>query len=218
MPSRGLLHWQDGSGWLVFSGGESDGSPLRARALARAGVGDSVIYLSLAQDGGEALQEDLEDLGALAGYVLNLEQETPAAVEKQLAEASLIVIETDDHVNTLHHLLRGAALAGLQAAYDRGALILVEGLAINLFGTWALADSGDLLPGLDWVKSAFMEPGVTGADDSRAVQAVLQQLPEAISIEIGAGSALCLGGRGELETWGLGQVTISLGSSYQDAS
>lgn len=215
MPSRGLLNWLDGSGWLILSGGDTAGSPLRAQALARGLSVGIVIYISLADDEGEALQEDMEDLGAPAGYILNLEDEEPDAVGNQLKDASLIVIESGENVNTLYRLLKGAPVDGLQEAYERGALILLEGLAVNLLGKWVMSDGGEILPGLDWLKSAFIEPGVTGADESRAVQAVFAEFPEAIAIEIGEGSALCLGGNGEIEAWGEKQVTISLGSSYQ---
>jgi hypothetical protein len=215
MPSRGLLNWQEGSGWLVFSGGDTAGSPLRAQVLTRAMADGPVIYLSLADDEGEALQEDLEDLGATVGYILNLEDEEPESILKELQQASLIVIEAGDSVNRLYRLLRGAAIEGLQAAYERGAGILVEGLAVNLFGKWVMSDSGEILDGLDWLQNAFIEPGVTGADESRAVQAVFAEFPEAIAVEIGEGSALYLSASGEIETWGNNQVTISLGSRYQ---
>lgn len=216
MPARGLFQWVEGGGWLIFSGGETAGSPLRAQALARAGSNGGVIYISTADDGGESLQEDIEDLGAPAGYVLDIQAEDAESIVRQITEASFIVIEVGESLNNLHDLLKDAPITGLRAAYERGAIILVEGLAMNLFGGWMMTDGGQILEGLNWVKSAFLESGVTGADESRAVQAVLAELPECVAIEIGVGSALALGAGGEIEIWGQKQVTVSLGSSYQE--
>lgn len=216
MPARGLLQWLDGAGWLVFSGGDAAGSPLRAQALARAGADGGALYISLAEDEGEALQDDMEDLGAPAGYVLDIPAEQADAIIKQLTEASIIVIEVGENLNPLYDLLKGAPLTGLQAAYERGAIILVEGLAINVFGGWLMTDSGEILAGFGWLKNAFLEAGVTGADESRAVQDVLAELPDCIAIEIGVGSAFALGAAGDIEIWGEKQVTISLGKSYSE--
>src|SRR5690349_1773009 len=119
MPSRGLLSWPEGSGWLVLSGGDMAGSPLRAQALTRAIADGNVIYISLADDEGESLQEDMEDLGASAGYILNLEDEEDDAIAKQLKDASLIVIESGDNINALYRLMEGAVIDGLKAAYER---------------------------------------------------------------------------------------------------
>jgi hypothetical protein len=214
MPKRGLLEWIAGAGWLIFSGGEADGSPLRAQALTRVAADGQVIYISLAADEGEALQEDLEDLGASAGYILDVRHESAADSLEQLTSACLVVIESGENVNALYAALQGAPLQGIQAAYERGAVILIEGLAANLFGKWVLSDEGEVLEGLDWIKSAFLEPGVTAAGGSRAVQAILRDHPQAIAVEIGDGSALVFGGAGEIEIWGAQQVTISLGSAY----
>jgi hypothetical protein len=216
MPAKGLLNWLDGNGWLVMSGGDTPGSPLRAQALTRIHADGVVIYISLADDEGEALQEDMEDLGAPVGYIVNIEDEEPESLMKHLKEASLIVIESGENIDSLYWLLKDAAVEGLRTAYERGAMILIEGLAVNLFGRWIMSDGGEILPGLDWLQSAFIEPGVTGAGESRAVQAVFAEFPEAIAVEIGEGSALCLGGNDSLETWGEKQVTISLGSAYQN--
>lgn len=218
MPKRGLFQWLDGEGWLVFSGGDSTGSPLRAQALARAGSDGGAIYISLAADNGEALQDDMEDLGAPAGYVLDIPAQPADAIIKQIAEASIIVIELGENLNPLYELLKGAPLSGLQAAYERGAIILIEGLAMNLFGSWMMTDSGEILDGWGWIKKAFLEAGVTGAHESRAVQDVLAELPDCIAIEIGVGSALALGAAGDIEIWGEKQVTISLGKSYTQKS
>lgn len=212
------LQYLSGRGWLVFSGGHTAGSPIRAQALARAKTYGSTAYISLADDDGDALMDDMEDLGARSGYFVDLEFDTPEDIIEQLETASLIVIEIGSSVDTLYSALQGAALQGIREAYQRGALILLEGLTVNLFGRYTLSDDGELLDGFDWVKNTFIEPQSTGLEDSRAVQLVLANIPDAIAINIAAGSALCVGAGGLVEIWGDNrEVTISLGRSYAES-
>lgn len=211
-----VLNWIEGRGWLVFSGGESPGSPLRAQALTRAKPQGGVAYISLADDRGDALLADMDDLGAPYGYMIDIEHEDDDAIIEQLNEASVIVVETGDSLNELASLLPGAAQTGMRQAYERGAVILVEGLAANLFGHIVVTDGGELIEGMDWVKNALIEPAAHGIEDSRAVQLALNENDEAIAISIAGGSALALGPAGQIELWGEQQVTISLGRAYTD--
>jgi len=215
MPTRGLLTWLDGLGWLVLSGGEADtSSPIRAQALARAASGGA-LYISLAADEGEALQEDLEDLGAPAGYVLDLTEDRESLL-KQISEVTLIVVEGGDSLDEVYDALSGAPLEGLRTAYEQGTVILLEGMAVNLLGKWAMTDEGEVLDGIEWVTKAFLEPGVTTVEDSPAIQAVLNEHDEAVGVAIGLGSALALGGMGDLEAWGDEEVVVALGRAYQN--
>ena len=215
MPTRGLLTWLDGLGWLVLSGGEADASsPIRAQALARAASGGA-LYISLAADEGEALQEDLEDLGAPAGYVLDLTEDRESLL-KQISEVTLIVVEGGDSLDAVYDALSGAPLEGLRTAYEQGTVILLEGMAVNLLGKWAMTDEGEVLDGIEWVTKAFLEPGVTTVEDSPAIQAVLNEHDEAVGVAIGLGSALALGGMGDLEAWGDEEVVVALGRAYQN--
>jgi len=214
VPTRGFLNWLDGLGWLVLSGGEADvSSPIRAKALARAASGGA-LYISLAADEGEALQEDLEDLGAPAGFVLDLKEE-PDVLLKQMSEVTLIVVEGGDSLDEVYEALSGAPLEGLRTAYEEGTVILLEGMAVNLLGKWAMTDEGSVLDGIEWVTNAFLEPGVGNIGDSPALQAILSEQDQAVGVAIGLGSALALGGGGDLEAWGEEEVVVALGRGYQ---
>ncbi|MCA9912840.1 MAG: hypothetical protein KC496_05810 [Anaerolineae bacterium] len=209
-----ILKYVSGKGWLVFSGGNTAGSEIRAQALARAGGYGTTVYISLADDGGDSLMDDLRDLGARSGYFIDLDYDSPEEIEEQMKLASFIVIETGSSLDALYHALKGTALEQIQQAYQRGAVVLLEGLAINLFGRWVVSDDGELLEGFNWVQNAFIEPESMGIDDSRAVQAVLSEIADAVAINIALGSALVLGEGGQLQLWGERQVTLSLGSNY----
>lgn len=209
-----FLRYLSGRGWLVFSGGQTEGSPIRAQALARSKAYGATAYISQADDGGDALKDDIEDLGARSGYFVDLEFDLPEDIKEQLEAASFIVIEVGASVDTLYEALKDAAVEGIRAAYQRGAVILLEGLVANIFGRWVLSDSGELLDGLNWVENAFIEPESMGIDDSRAVQMVMASIPDAVAINIAAGSALALGPDGQVEVWGDEKVTISLGRGF----
>lgn len=213
--SEKKLQYLSGSGWLIFSGGNTAGSEIRAQAIARAKSYGVTAYISTADDGGDSLLDDMVDLGARSGYFIDLEFDDPEEMIEQLKTASLIAIEVGSSVDALYHALRGAALEGIKQAYKRGGVVLIEGLAINLFGRWVVSDEGDILDGFNWVLNAFLEPESTSIDDSRAVQTIMQKIEDAIAVNIDTGSALVVGAEGQVEIWGEEKnVTISLGRGY----
>ena len=213
--AENFLKYLSGRGWLIFSGGNTSGSPIRAQALARAKTYGATAYVSLADDGGDSLMDDLEDLGARSGYFVDLQYDEPDDIKEQLETASFIVLEVGSSIDALYQALNEGAIAGLREAYQRGAIILIEGLATNLFGRWVLSDDGELLEGLNWVQNAFIEPESSGVDDSRAVQMVMGQVADAVAINVLAGSAIALGPDGQVEVWGEKEnVTISLGRGF----
>ena len=209
-----ILQYLSGNGWLVFSGGNDALSDVRAQALSRAKVFGQTVYISLADDSGDALMDDMEDLGARTGFFIDLQYDSDEEIIEQLETSSMIVVEIGNSVDALYRLLRGAAAQGISEAYKRGAIVLLEGLTINLFGRWVVSDNGQLLEGLDWVKNAFIEPESMGAEDSRAVRAVLAEIADAGAINVPIGSALALGPNGQVELWGEQLVTISLGRQF----
>jgi hypothetical protein len=216
MAETPLLRWiASADGWLIFSGGHTPGSEIRASALARA-IGDgAVAYISFADDLADSIMDDMEDLGAPTGYLVDVLSEDAATINALLQPVSLIVIESGDSVNDAYRGLAPGTIQAIRAAYESGATIFVEGLAVNLFGRWVVADSGQILDGLDWVQNTFIEPESRGANDSRAVQAVLQQNPDAVAVNVASGSALALGPGNAVEIWGEDrEVTLSLGSDY----
>lgn len=213
--SDNTLQYLSGRGWLILSGGNTAGSPIRASALARSKSYGITAYISTADDGGDALLDDMEDLGARSGYFIDPEYDEDHDIIEEIKTASLVLIEVGSSLDSLYKMLKGATLEGIRQAYERGAVVLVEGLAVNLFGRWIITDGGDIIDGFDWLKNAFIEPQSTGVEDSRAVRAVLNEIADALAINIESGSALALGPEGAVEVWGEEKkVTISLGRKY----
>ncbi len=213
MGANNVFSWLDGAGWLVLSGGADSSGEIRARVLGRAAADGGVVYISLDIEDSSVI-DDMDDLGAPTGYTLDVISEDDETIIKHLTEASVVVVQNTDSVDNLLSALSGAATKGLQAAFERGAIILAEGLGAHVFGAWAVADPGQLTAGLEWVKKTIIIPTAAGVADADKIRETLEKQPEAIAIGIGTGSALAFGPEGEVETWGDGQVTVVLGSSY----
>lgn len=214
MAENKVLRWRDGRGWLVLSGGVMLESEVRARVLERALVEGGVAYIAVNAPAGSDALSDMEDLGAPTGYWVDVQTEDDVALRKQLSEAGIIVIEDTTTPETLRSSLVGAALEGLLDAYERGAVVLLEGRSASVFCAWYVLD-GAVFEGLNWLENALFMPAVTSITESAPARGFLEGQPQAVAVGAGVGSALVLGPAGEVEIWGERQVTIALGRAYQ---
>lgn len=214
MPRNNIFEWPDGAGWLVLSGGADPESDIRAQVLTRLQADGPAVYLALSNgtDAAEAALDDMEDLGAPSGYLVDAAAEDDATLTEKLGEASLIVIEALPTGDDARSALVGAAIDGIEAAYQNGAVILAEGQSAMVFGAWVVLKHNGLKDGFEWLPSALIGPGVTSA----AVWAreLLLTQPAAFAIGIGEGSALALGPEGQIELLGRGEVTVALGQLF----
>lgn len=216
MTHNNVLQWLDGRGWLVLSGGGEYRSDIRAQALARSAADGGVAYVTLGSHSalGEQALNDMEDLGAPSGYLVDVISEDDQTIQSKLAEAGIVVIEGEAGIEDMRAGLIGAAADGIQSAFQNGAVVLVEGNAAAVFGAWILIKINELTSGLAWLENSLVMPGITSVAESGTAQNILMRQPAALAVGIGAGSALALGPDGEVETWGARQVTIALGKDY----
>lgn len=216
MGQNNVLRWRDGRGWLVLSGGADEASDVRARAVGRLSADGGVAYVTFGSHLAEAetALTDLEDLGAPSGYLVDLFTEDDETVQSLLAEAGMVVISVEAEAQEVRSALLGAALQGLQIAYENGAVILAEGSSAAVFGEWLVLPDASIRPGLDWMQGMAVFPGVLAAAEAPTVRQFLDAQPGGIAAGIGVGSALALGPDGEVETWGRRQVTIALGPRF----
>lgn len=212
-----VLEWIDGAGWLVLSGGRDPLSDVRAVALGRMDADGGVAYLGVDEDAVEDLIEDMSELGAPTGYMVNVMTEDDDAILHALQEAALIVIPDDLQPYAWKQVLAGAALKGLRSAFQHGSVVLAEGAATTLFGTVFIHENRGI-PGFDWVKKAFFVPGVTTVAESSVARELLGADEAAIAVGIGVGSALAMGPAGRVETWGAREVTVALGRDHTNGS
>jgi hypothetical protein len=206
MPESSVFRWIDGNGWIVYSGGPDD--DVRATAINRSAADGGIAVIALGGDD-EAVLFDLQDLGIPAGYLVDPVADNDAVVLEKLSGASVVLITGARTAREARAALTGAPLEGMQVAYDQGAVILVEGAAITLFGGWSV--EGELRDGLDWLESAAL---LTDAMDDALARDLLLSTPEAIALTIGQGSAIAFAADGTVETWGQRQIVVRLGSQY----
>lgn len=210
MPTHSVLQWLDGRGWLILSGGADD--EIRAQALGRAAADGGVACVSLSGDGAQAdaLLDDIADLGAPSGYLVDVFGEDDETIRDKLSQAGMIVVGGGSSSTEARGSLRGAALEGMQAAHANGAIVLLEGVSATAFGAWVIEDT--ITPGLEWLESAAVLTGVR--DAAYNAKPIFESQPSAVAIAVMNGSALALGPDGQVETWGGREVTIALGPAY----
>ncbi len=209
MPTSQIFSWKDGAGWLVLSGGNESTSAVRALALERMAADGALACVSFGNSNDDEVLEDLQDLGAPAGYMVDVLAEADDTIREQLGNAAMAVISWEGDAATLRSNLTGAAIAGLEIAYRQGAVILAEGNAAAVFGAH-LSDG----VGFGWLEHGFVVPGLESAAESADVRRMIVEQPQVIVVGPLVGAAITFGGDGTLETWGNRQVTIALGNAY----
>lgn len=217
MAANTVFRWQDGRGWLVFSGGQHQDDAIRAKALERMAADGGLAYLAMGAADAEVAErilDDMVDLGAPSGYLVDVLSEDDDSIYARLSDAGMIVIGDGVNVLTMRTNLHGAVMRGILTAFENGALILAEGNGAAVLGAWILSAEGQPESGLGWLENGLVMPNVTSVShDPRAKDFLLAE-PLGIAVGIGVGSALAFGPDGELEPWGKKEVTIALGGRY----
>lgn len=217
MLERIPFSWLESNGWLVLSGSADTLSEIRAQALSRVNIDGVIAYISLAGDMGDSLMDDMVDLGAPAGYYVDLDDDDNNAVYERLRTASMIVIEPGVSIDLLKKKITQTVIRAIKEALNLGALILFEGIASNLVGEHITTADGKITKGLKFINNVYIATDVSSVFDIADVQKVVTIAPETVFIGIQRGSALILGSNGYIETWGEKQVTISLGTGLDDS-
>ncbi|HVU11385.1 MAG TPA: hypothetical protein VHD90_08910, partial [Phototrophicaceae bacterium] len=199
MPSSNVFHWLDGRGWLIFSGDADD--DIRALALGRAAADGAVACISLSGDPDQLL-DDISDLGAPSGYLVDVLGEDDQTLRDKLAQAGMVIITGGESPLDVRGALYGVALEGIQAAYQNGAIILLENFAATAFSTWIMDE--EIEDGLKWLDGAAVFMDGSAAEQAKPIFA---EHPEAVAVAIQPGSALAFGPDGEIQAWGRREVT-----------
>ncbi len=207
MTARAPFSWLDCNGWIVLSGYPDALSEIRARALNRYDGAGAIAYISLASDRGDALMDDMAELGAPAGYLVDLEASDNNEVYERLAAAGMIVIEAAPYADALGSLTTQTVSSALKVALERGALILFEG--------GAAAIAGEAGGGLNFVRNALITAPVDAFAEPELPRRNGREPKLGVVMALARGSALALGPAGRIETWGDGEVTISLPAHEQ---
>ena len=198
--------WFDSHGWLVLSGYPDVTSEIRANALSRYDGAGAIAYLSLSDDLGDALMDDMAELGAPTGFLVDLRVADNNEIYERLGAASMIVAETA-RPDQLHLMTTQTVRSALRAALADGALVLFEGLAASVAGARRLNAHGDLVDALGLVEQVLITPSAAG----ESAPIVHDRQPHLSVLSLAPGSALALGPARQIEAWGAGDLTITLG-------
>ena len=207
MPEQSVFQWLDGRGWLIFSGGADD--EVRALALGRSAADGAVACVSLTGNPDDLL-DDIADLGAPTGYLVDVYGEDDATLSDKLSDSGMVIVVGGEDAAHVRGALRGVALEGIKAAYENGAIILLEGFSATAFGSWLIHET--IEDGLAWLLGAAV---LTNVEDAAFyAKPIFAAQPEAIAVNVMTGSALALGPDGQIERWGEREVTIVLGPAF----
>lgn len=210
MSDLAPLKWPPSQGWIVLSGRADPLSEIRAQALSRHNASGAIAYITLADDLGDELMDDMAELGAASGYLVDLEAHDNNEVYERLSGAAMIVVDAAEQGDRLLRLLRRTAIHALKEALNRGGLLFFEGAAAALVGEFILAADNRIASGLNLLQNALVATDVSSIAGDEALRAARSELPDAIFVGLESGSALALGPEGQIEAWGERQVAISL--------
>ena len=124
-----------------------------------------------------------------------------------LEEAGMIILGDGDGLALARTLQESPAVAGMALALASGALIVGWGAGAAPLGEWVVTPQGVEL-GWGWISGAVVVPYFSGAAQQPQLQAVLRRRPGMLGIGIPEDTALALGPDGQVETWGVGEVTV----------
>lgn len=217
MPARAALRWREARGWLVLSGNASGSESVRARALTVAAGEGPIAVLSCGGDNEAAGRtlEDFEDLGDRPVYLVDALVEDDDSLRASLSNAGMIVVTCAEDPVVAHDALSGATNEGVFSAWEAGALVLLEGPAAMCGGAWVVTKDQGFRDALAWLTETLVLPGTEDAAASEHTRALLGRERQGVALGIGENAALALGPSGELEVWGLQEVSIALGAAWQ---
>lgn len=204
------LKWLPSNGWIVLSGYADALSEIRAQALSRYNGSGDIAYISLAEDLGDELMDDMAELGASSGYLVDLEEQDNNEIYERLSAAAMIVVDAAGQSERLLRLLRRTAIHALKEALNRGSLLFFEGAAAAIAGEYILTSDSRIESGLNLVQNTLLATDVSSIAGDAALRCARAELPDATFLGLTTGSALALGPDGQIETWGERQVAISL--------
>jgi cyanophycinase len=222
----GALTWRSGAGWLVLIGGTSD--QWRAtEAIDRAAIelmdrDRPIAFVPAAAcppDYGESFLATYRGLGAPPGYVVPVHDRASAsdpANTELLRRAGLIYFGGGETVQLLGTLTGTPALEAVAAAHDAGAVVVgmsAGAIALAALGV-PLNLSIGVLQGWGWLARAIVSVHHTPERHPGLRKALIER-PEMLGIGLPEDAALALGPKGQLQTWGARELTVTAGPDFE---
>ena len=220
MPRQGPLEWIDGNGWLVLSGSDTHCAGLTgevdARLLTVANLDRPLVVLLSEgeRSEAEAVVQHFVALGGPAGAGFILADLTARDLERGelpelLGAAGILYLGGNSPLALVEQLRPSPLLKGMVRGFAtlQGLLIVGAGEVGRALGAWFVDSDDQLVTGLNFLRSAIIAPHFTGSAQAMELQRVLQARPGFVGLGIPRGTALALGPRGQVQSWGSGEVT-----------
>ena len=220
MPRQGGLEWVDGNGWLVLSGGSDERrgetDVIAANALSLANL-DRPAVVILSEGTAADVEEILEHyvaLGGPGGEGVLLSKQADALQDEAflslLGEAGLLHLGGERPLQLAATLHRTRALRLIVQGFAtlQGLVIVGESGGAAALGAWvrAAGETTEEAPGLNCVRNGIVSPHFTTTEEARVLRRLLRDHPGFVGLGVPDSTALALGPRGEVETWGEDQI------------
>jgi hypothetical protein len=219
MPQQGGLAWVDGNGWLVFSGGgdwrrgATDVVDANALSLANLDRPTAVILSEGAPADVEGILEHYVALGGAGGEGVVLAGDAGALQDEvflsALGQAGLLYLGGERPLTLASTLHRTQALRLIVQGFAtmQGLVIVGAGGGAAALGAWVRSAVGEESPGLNFLRNGIVTPHFTKTEEADLLRKLLRDHPGFVGLGVPDGSALALGPRGEVETWGDNEIT-----------
>ncbi|MBN1873355.1 MAG: Type 1 glutamine amidotransferase-like domain-containing protein [Anaerolineae bacterium] len=233
MHRQGPIHWLEGEGWLVLSGGgdwqhgETDLVDAQILSLVNLDRPMIVLLSEGTQERADMLLEHFTLLGGPGGEAFTLSQmtreqlDTPALLSL-LSEAGLIYLGGENPLPLVRTLFRTRALEYIVNGFTTLQQLTIVGTdgGASALGAWMLSP---ILPepvqGFGFLPYTLIVPHFTGTEATPMLRHTLQTSTSLLGLGIPNGTALALGPAEQdcrLETWGVGEITAVVNASLLD--
>ncbi len=222
MPQQGPLRWLDGEGWLVLMGGgdwrQGETDRVDAQVLSVANL-DRPIVVILSEGSRREAEELLEHYTLLGGPVgeafvlseMTREQLSNPRLLTLLEEAGTLYLGGDNPLPLVRTLFNTPAFERIVRGFTTMQALTIVGAAggAAALGAWMTGPAPHFQQarGLSVVFDAVVVPHFTRTEETPILQDLLQAAPSLLGLGIPDGTALALGPKAQVETWGQEQVT-----------
>ncbi|MBN1487791.1 MAG: Type 1 glutamine amidotransferase-like domain-containing protein [Anaerolineae bacterium] len=222
MTQQGPLHWLDGEGWIILSGGgqwqrgETDIVDAQILSVANLDRPMVVIVSDGDQTEAEGLLEHYMLLGGPTGEAFALKDMTrqqfqDPGIVSLIAEAGILYIGGGQPLNLVQALWNTPLLRQIVHSFStfQGLMVVGDGEGAAALGTWFTNPQNrqQLNPGLNFLHNIIAIPHFTSTEETLDIREALKARPGHLALGIPNGMALALGPQGQVESWGTGQIT-----------
>ena len=222
MPTQGPLSWLDGEGWLILAGGGdwqtgiTDEVDTRLLSIANLDRPMVVLLADGSHTQADALLDHYTELGGPGGEAFTLSEMTREQLRtphflSMLEEGGVLYLGGSNPLPLVQNLYNSPALQHITQGYTTLQALTIFGVGAGAaaLAKWSFGPPPEYLQamGLGWLSNSVVVPNFTRTEDSLILQKLPLVAPDVLGLGLPEGTALALGPMGQVETWGMGQIT-----------